>query len=64
MSDAAAIGRQEQNVREAAHELAVALRQASDGHRGWAISPLELEDLVNEYLKDEDAPFRIRVSGP
>ena len=63
MSDGAAMGRQEQAVREAAHHLAVALRRADEGVRGWSISRIDIEEIVNGYLKDEDAPFRLRVAG-
>ena len=61
MSDAARMGRQESKVREAAYNLAVALSEADDGVRGWSITRLALEEIVNDYLKDEEAPFRIRV---
>jgi hypothetical protein len=62
MSDATALGRHEAEVREAAHELAIALRQAVDGHRGWAISRGDLMRMVNEYLQDEGAYFALQVS--
>jgi hypothetical protein len=60
MEDAAAHGRQERALREAAYRLAVSLREASDGHRGWAMSSLDIAEVVNTYLQDEDAPFELR----
>jgi hypothetical protein len=59
MEDAAAHGRQERALREAAHKLAVALREASDGHRGWTMSSFDIAHLVNVYLQDEGAPFEL-----
>jgi hypothetical protein len=61
MSDASAHGRQAQRVNDAAYALAKALKDATDGVRGWAISRLELEDIVNGYLEDENVPFRLHV---
>ena len=63
MSDCSAMGRQEQAVREAAYRLAKALKSADDGVRGWQITRLDLEGIVNDYLSDEGAPFRLRVTG-
>jgi len=63
MSDAAAIGQHAEKVREAAYELAEALKVACDGHRGWALSRLEIEEVVNDYLKDAGVPFRLRVTS-
>jgi hypothetical protein len=62
MSEASAFGRQEQAVRDAAHTLAVALKDADTGVRGWSINRADLVEMVNDYLKDEGAPFRLRVS--
>jgi hypothetical protein len=60
MSDAARLGHQESEVKEAAHRLGVALREARDGVRGWAIKPGDLLELVNDYLGDCDVPFELR----
>jgi hypothetical protein len=61
MSDANALGRQERAVRDAAYDLAKALAEADGGHRGLAMSRIDMEELVNEYMADEGAPFRLRV---
>jgi hypothetical protein len=64
LEDMAALGRQEQKVRETAHALAVALREALEGHRGWSIKHGDLADIVDGYLSDEGVPFGLRKVSP
>lgn len=63
MSEAAEFERQEKAVQQAAHNLAVALKEADDGHGGWSINRSDLAGIVNGYLEDEGAPFTLKVIG-
>jgi hypothetical protein len=62
MSDATALGELEGAVREAAYHFAKALKRASVGHRGWAMRRGDIVRIVNDSLKDEEAPFVLQES--